>query len=307
MHPTIAVPLPGMMLFEISRTVNATCAAGVVLIIIAVVAAKSDVAKARGLDKIVALANLCFAAPLGVFGAEHFAAAQGISQLVPKFMPWPLFWTYLVGTALFAASLSIAAQIKVHWSGLMWGVMMFLFVAMMDIPGAVQDSHNRIAWALLARELSFGAGGWCLAASDPDGWSASVRRVLFTVGRVIIGVAAIFYGVEHFLHPQNVPGVPLEKLIPAWIPAHALISYLTGAALVVAGVAIVLAIKMRIAATYLGSWIFLIVVLIYGPILIAALMVPSTDVRVEGINYFFDTMLYAGTILALAKATPTSE
>lgn len=307
MHPTIAVPLPGLMLFEISRTVNATCAAGVVLIIIAVVAAKSDVAKARGLDKIVALANLCFAAPLGVFGAEHFAAAQGISQLVPKFMPWPLFWTYLVGTALFAASLSIAAQIKVHWSGLMWGVMMFLFVAMMDIPGAVQDSHNRIAWALLARELSFGAGGWCLAASDPDGWSASVRRVLFTVGRVIIGVAAIFYGVEHFLHPQNVPGVPLEKLIPAWIPAHALISYLTGAALVVAGVAIVLAIKMRIAATYLGSWIFLIVVLIYGPILIAALMVPSTDVRVEGINYFFDTMLYAGTILALAKATPTSE
>ena len=307
MHPTIAVPLPGLMLFEVSRTVNATCAAGVIVIVIAALAAKKDVAQARGLDKIVALANLCFAAPLGVFGAEHFAAAQGISQLVPKSMPWPLFWTYLVGVCLIAASLSIATKIQVRWSGLMWGIMMFLFVAMMDLPGTLQDSHNRITWALFARELSFGAGGWCLAASAPDGWSAPVRRGLFTVGRVIIGVAAIFYGVEHFLHPHNVPGVPLEKLIPTWIPAHLLISYVTGATLVIAGAAIVLAIKTRMAATYLGSWIFLIVVFVYGPILIAALMVPSTDVRVEGINYFFDTMLYAGTILAVAKAARQSD
>lgn len=307
MHPTIVVPLPGLMLFEVSRTVNATCAAGVILIIIAAVAAKKDVAQACGLDKFVALANLCFAAPLGVFGAEHFAAAQGISQIVPKFMPWPLFWTYFVGVCLIAASLSIATKIQVQWSGLMWGIMMFLFVAMMDIPGTFEDNHNRISWALLAREASFGAGGWCLAASVPDGWSAPVKRVLFTVGRIIIGVAAIFYGVEHFLHPHNVPGVPLEKLMPMWIPAHLFISYLTGAALIIAGAPIAVAKRTRMAATYLGTWIFLIVVLVYGPILIAALMVPSTDVRVEGINYFFDTLLYAGTILALAKAAPQSD
>lgn len=307
MPPTIAVPLPGLMLFEVSRTVNATCAAGVIVIIIAAVAVKKDVAQARGLDKIVALANLCFAAPLGVFGAEHFAAAQGISQIVPKFMPWPLFWTYFVGVCLIAASLSIATKIQVQWSGLMWGIMMFLFVAMMDIPGTFEDSHNRIIWALLAREASFGAGGWCLAASVLDGRPAPVRRVLFAVGRIIIGIAAIFYGVEHFLHPHNVPGVPLEKLIPTWIPTHLLISYLTGAALIIAGAAIALAKKTRMAATYLGSWIFLIVVIVYGPILIGALMVPSTDVRVEGINYFFDTMLYAGTVLALAKAARQSD
>jgi uncharacterized membrane protein len=307
MHPTIGVPLLGLMLFEVSRTVNATCAAGVVLIVIAAVAAKKDVAQARGLDKIVALANLCFAAPLGVFGAEHFAAAQGISTIVPKFVPWPLFWTYFVGVCLIAASLSIATKLQVRWSGLMWGIMMFLFVAMMDLPGALQDSRNRISWALLAREMSFGAGGWCLAAGVPDGWSAPVRRALFTLGRIIIGVAAIFYGVEHFFHPHNVPGVPLEKLIPTWIPAHLLISYLTGAILVIAGAAIVVAMKTRMAATYLGTWIFLIVAFIYGPILIAALLVPSTDVRVEGINYFFDTMLYVGTILALAKAARQSD
>ena len=42
---------------------------------------------------------------------------------------------------------------------------------------------------------------------------------------------------------------------------------------------------------------------VYGPMLIAALLGPSIAVRVEGINYFADTLLFAGAILALARAT----
>lgn len=278
--------------------------AGIALVLIGLWVAKSDVANARGLAKIVALANLCFAAPLAVFGAEHFAAARGIMQLVPKFMPWPLFWTYLVGTGLLAASLSIATKVQVQWSGLLFGIMMFLFVAMMDLPGTLANVHNRISWVLLCREMSFGAGGWVLAGDAMAGRNAQAGSKLITVGRVVIGIAAIFYGVEHFLHPINVPGVPLEKLMPAWIPAPHLISYLTGTILLVGGAAILLGRKARVAATYLGSWIFLLVLFVYGPILIASLLDPSTGVKVEGLNYFFDTLLYAGTILALARAAP---
>ena len=86
-----------------------------------------------------------------------------------------------------------------------------------------------------------------------------------------------------------------------------LISYLTGAILLVAGVCILLARKTRMAATYLGTWIVLLVVFIYGPILIASLADPSTNVKVEGINYFFDTLLFGGAILALASATPRTD
>jgi uncharacterized membrane protein len=288
--------------FEVSRTANSMCVAGFVLIVIGILAAKNDVARARGLDKIVALANLCFAAPLAVFGAEHFSAAQGISQGVPKFMPWPLFWTYFVGLALIAASLSIATKIQVQWSGLLFGIMMFLFVAMMDLPGTLANVHNRISWTLMLRELSFGSGGWCLAAASMDKEHLRARRTLIMIGRTVIGVAAVFYGVEHFYYPLNVPGVPLEKFMPVWIPAGRFIVYLTGAILFLAGLAILFTKNVRIAATYLGTWIFLIVIFIYGPILIASLMDPSTSVKVEGLNYFFDTLLYAGTILALARA-----
>jgi hypothetical protein len=86
-----------------------------------------------------------------------------------------------------------------------------------------------------------------------------------------------------------------------------LIDYLTGAALLVAGGSILLRWKTRAVATCLGGWILLMVLVIYGPVLIVALSDPETAIKVEGINYFADTLLFAGAILALAKATPRSD
>jgi hypothetical protein len=303
MHPTILLAF-----LEFSRTAFSMSGAAIVLLLIAVWAAKSDITNARGLDKFVALSNLCFAIPLAVFGAEHLSAAQFIQQGVPSFVPWHLFWAYFVGFALIAASLSIATKIQVRWSGPLFGIMMFLFVAMMDIPGVVADTRNRFSWALALRELAFGGGGWLLAAAAIRGQGRGQGASwLVTVGRVFVGIAAIFYGVETFLHPLGMPGIPLEKLMSEWIPARPLIGYLTAAILVVAGASILLNLKTRTAATYLGTWIVLLVVFVYGPILIAALADPSTAVKVEGLNYFFDTMLFAGAILALASATPRTD
>jgi uncharacterized membrane protein len=298
MQPTILA-----IFLEFSRIPASMGGAAIVVFLIALWAVKTDIAQARGLDKIVVLSNLCFALPLAVFGAEHLSDAGDIMPLVPSYMPWHLFWTYFVGFALLAASLSIATKIQVRWSGLLFGAMMFLFVAMMDIPGTLADPRNRFSWTLTLREMAFGGGGWLLAG---NALREQGRRFII-VGRVLIGIAATLYGVETFRHPTSCPGIPLEKLMPAWIPGQLLIGYVTGAILVVAGASILLAKKTRMAATYLGTWIVLLVVFIYGPILIASLLDPSTAVKVEGLNYFFDTLLFAGAILALASATPRTD
>src|ERR1700687_4300934 len=187
MHTTILAAF-----FEFSRTVSSMCTAGIVLILIALWAAKTDIAQARGLDKIVALSNLCFAPPLVVFGALHLAAAESLKSMVPSYMPWPLFWAYFFGFALLAASLSIATKILVTWSGLLWGIAMFSFVAMMDIPGALANPGDRFGWTLAIRELTFGGGGWIIAGNAMSGPG---KNKLITIGRVIVGIAAIFYGV----------------------------------------------------------------------------------------------------------------
>ena len=254
------------------------CAAGILLSLIALWAAKTDIAQARGLDKVVALSNLCFAAPLAVFGAVHLSDARSLMQGVPSYMPWHLFWAYFVGFALLAASLSIATKIQVRWSGLLFGIMMFLFCGDVDYPGSFRQPQRQV-WmdADLPRELIRGRRLDSCGKARPARTSAEPGQggsKLITVGRVLVALAAIFFGVQHFLHPANVPGVPLEKLTPAWIPGRLLIDYVTGAILLVAGVCILLAKKTRMAATYLGTWLVLLVVFIYGPILIAALADP---------------------------------
>lgn len=299
MQPTSLAVFP-----TLSITALSMCGAGLALLAIGLLAAKNDIAHARGVDKIVALTHMCFAAPLAVFGAEHLSSPKSLLPLVPSYMPWRMFWVYFVGVALIAAAMSIATKIQVRWSGLLLGIMMFLFVAMLYLPGALK-SGARITWIIALRESSFGGAAWVLAGIAMVGNRSASGKTLINIGRVLIALAASFFGVQHFLHPLGLPGVPLQKQMPTWIPAREFIDYLTGAFLIFAGVCFLLSRKTLLAATYLGAWIVLLVVVIYGPVMIGALMDPNTAVQVEGVNYFADTLLFSGVILSVAAASRT--
>jgi uncharacterized membrane protein len=290
-------------LLEVPGPAAAMCFAGAALLLIAAWGTKNEIAEARGLDKIVALSRPCFAIPLAVFGALHLFGPQLVQDIVPPYMPGRSFWVYSVGCALIAASLSIATRIGMRWSGLLFGIMMFLFVAMIHLPGALHRP-NRIIWVIVFREMAFGGGGWILAGKARDGWRGQGGNALIAVGRVFVTMALVVFGIEHFLHPTGLPGVPLVKQMPAWVPGRVLVGYVTGAALLVTAGSVLLARKTRTVATSLGGWLLLMVLVIYCPVLIGALSQPDAGARIEGINYLADTLLFAGAILALASATP---
>ena len=269
--------------------------AGLVLLVIGLAVARKDLARARGIEKAAPLAFVCFGMALAGFGAEHLFGRQLLLPMVPRYMPERMFWVYFVGCALLAAALSIATKVQVRWSALLVGVLMFLFVAMLHFPGALRVG-GRTAWTVVVRELSFGGGAWVLAGVAMGGRGKGV----INVGRVLVGAAAVFFGVEHFLHPLGLPGVPLMKQMPSWVPARQAIDYITGALLIGGGMCFLLDWKARLAAAYVGSWIVLTVVTIYVPVLIGALANSNAGVKLEGLNYFYDTLLFGAVILALA-------
>jgi uncharacterized membrane protein len=257
---------------------------------------KSELPNAHGLDKILPFGRLFFTLPLAVFGTEHFTNTADIAGLVPSWIPAHLFWTYLVGTCLIAAALSITVEIQSPLAATLLGVMFFSFVLLMDIPGVIAEPGNRISWTLALRETAFSAGGLAYAGAH---WPSGGRRGapwLVTAARFFIAIPAVFYGVEHFLHPANAPGVPLEKIIPPWIPGHLAWAYLAGVVLVVAGLALIINKKAQMAATYMGLMILLLVLFVYLPLLVA------TPTSLESLNYFFDTLLFCGAIFVLADA-----
>jgi uncharacterized membrane protein len=288
---------------NLSRTAIAMSIAGLTVFVIGILTTKPQLAAAHGLEKIVALNRVCFAIPLAVFGALHLFGPEFIEPLVPKYMPVRMFWVYGIGCALVAAGMSIAAGRVVRWSAFLFGTMMFMFVLMLYLPGALRHPDNRMGFTIVFRETSFGAGAWLLAATVSDAWPDKWRRVLLLVGRVLVLPALVMFGVEHFLHPALLPGVPLTRDLPAWVPGKVVIDYITGAALLAVAASVVLRKNTRQVATWVGGWLLFLIVVIYGPVMIGALTYPEVAAQVEGINYFADTLLFAGVILAVAKST----
>ena len=285
-------------------TAIAMCSAGSLVLLIGAWSVRPAIAAAGGVEKVIALSGLCFAIPLAVFGALHLFGPEFIAPLVPKYMPWRMFWVYGIGCALLAASLSMATGRAVRWSGFLFGLMMLLFVLLLYLAGALRHPDNRMGWTIVCRETSFGGAAWLLAATATPGWPERIRRALVVVGRVLVIPALVLFGVEQILHPTLRPGVPLVKERPTWVPARVLIDYVTGAALLGVAGSVLVHKHTRTVTAAAGAWLLLLVLGIYGPVMILALGQPETAVQVEGVNYFADTLLFVGVLLAIAQAAP---
>jgi uncharacterized membrane protein YphA (DoxX/SURF4 family) len=180
------------------------------------------------------------------------------------------------------------------------GMTMLIFVLVMDMPAVVARPGNRFFWALALRQLAFSGGALAFAMSPLSSRTRQPSRigptsVLAAIPRFFVGIPSLFYGVEHLLHPDYVPAIPLQKLTPDWIPGRIFLSYFVGVILILAGVCLLVNRKTRVAAISLGLTILLTVLWIYLPMLLAA----PTDV--VALNFFFDTLLFCGTVLLLAN------
>lgn len=282
---------------EFSRTVVAMSTAGVLALGAGVMARRAGLRSGTWTERAIALGRVFVAAPLATFGALHLAAAKDMTGMVPGYMPWPLFWVYLVGFGLIATALSLIFDRLTFWSSLLAGGMFLAFVAMMDLPGVITAEHDRFGFALLARETTFGCALLALAGSVTPRGSRWAK--LATPCRIVFAAVAIFYGVEHFLHPEFLPGVPLEKLTPAWVPVPRVWGYAVGAVLVASGALMLINRGARWAAAWLGMVLAATVAIIYVPMLGPA---HGTDEVIEVIDYIFDTLLYAGTALIVGEA-----
>jgi uncharacterized membrane protein YphA (DoxX/SURF4 family) len=277
------------------------CVAGVVILVIGFVAARRELQAAVGLDKLVAVGRVLYAAPLAAFGAEHLVLGRVIIGAVPVWMPARLFWVYFVGVALIAAALSLVLWIRVRLTATLLAIMFLLFVLMLHVPNAVAVMHDRIIWNVALRDLSFGAGALALAGSLGSGLRERGNNVLVWVGRVIVAVVLMVYGVELILYPQFAPGVPLAKLTPPWVPGPHVWALLTGLVCIGGGAAILIRRYGRAGAAVVGLVMTLLTLFLYLPILLMASGVPAV---LEGANYVWDTLLFAGAVLLVAAAMP---
>lgn len=85
------------------------------------------------LARIGPLGKYLFAIMLYNFGVGHFNNLKGVSRLVPKYIPFPQFWTFLGGVTLMGAAISIFSNYKVKPIMLLLGLNLFTWLLLLHL------------------------------------------------------------------------------------------------------------------------------------------------------------------------------
>src|SRR4029077_15951285 len=232
-------------------------------------------------------------------GVEHFTLTEAVASIIPAWIPWHQFWVYFLGGCFIAAALSVVTRIQARLAAGLLGLTFFLFVVLMHGPGWAQDPGNRFALTVALRETSFSGGALALAVTLPEQCRERGTHIFATIARYFVAIPVLFFSLEQFMHGNYVPGIPLDRVTPAWIFGHAVWTYLAAVVYAVAGILLLVGKKTRAAATWLGLTVLFVELVVYVPI-----GVVDRASLGNGLNYVADTLMFCGAVLLLAGAMP---
>jgi hypothetical protein len=271
---------------------GAVLAAGLVAALL-----RGDWQKARGVEKLLVLGPLFYAAPLTGFGVEHFTQTAAIASLIPRWIPWHLFWTYVIGTGFVLGGFSLVTRVLPLLSATAVALTFFMFVVLMDLP-AWAANPDRFGITLALRELSFSGGALAFAASLAARARVSRAAIAAATARYFIAAAVLFYSFEQFMHGSYVPGIPLRLLTPDYVLGHQVWTYGAAVAYAITGILLVSGKSARMSAMWIGATVLFLELVVYVPI---AVVERSS---LKGFNFLADTLMFCGAVWLVAGAMP---
>jgi uncharacterized membrane protein len=223
--------------------------------------------------------------PTAIAGASHVAFAvtmialgiMGLAkgdfapvwQPVPKGVPARAtlyclctFIPLLAGIGLlWPRTVAAAARVLFAWLS----VWMLLF----RVPNIFRAPASQETWSGCAETAAIVAGAWVLCA-----WSAvagakrgpaSANGPLgVRLARLLYGLALLPFGVAHFTYFKET-----AAMVPGWMPARTAWAAFTGGAFLTAGVAVLIGVWARLAATLAALQLALFTLLVWVPIVVA--------------------------------------
>jgi uncharacterized membrane protein len=251
-------------------------------------------------EKLTSFGRLCYGAGVAGLGIQHFVIRDFVPVIlpsVPPSLPAQAAWPYVVGLALVATGTAIAFGKRARAAAIILGVTLLAFLILRHIP--VQVASGSVwplyVWNNPLKLLTLAGGAFAVAASVEGLAIQRINSLYTSFGCLTLALTCGLFGFEHFMAPQFV-----ATLVPSWVPAHMFWTYFCGAALMAAGIGMLLRIKARLAAGLLGAMIFSWFIVLHIP---RALADPRSGKGNEWASVF-ESLAFAGIGFILSQTLP---
>jgi uncharacterized membrane protein len=257
----------------------------------------------------ISAGRIFFGIALIAFGTQQVIVSNFITVILPywpEWLPGKLIGEYIISIALIISGIAVLLKKNARSLCLRLGGAFLLLFLIGHLPYQLAvNLHVMGAWTNSLKTLTLSGGAFLLAASmtneNSDRGKNSPLSVwlekLIPAAPVFISFFLIFCGIEHFVYPDFV-----ATLVPTWIPPAMFWTYFAGVALIGAGAAIILKIKVKAVATLLGTMIFLWLLVLHIPRAIAD---PAGHDENE-LTSVFEALCFSGFAFVLAAITRTA-
>lgn len=209
--------------------------------------------------RVYGLAAVVHGAPALVFGSF---ATMGMA--VPAHIPGYQPLLYASAALLILAGLALNIERTAAIASLALAAFFALSMLALQAPNAVTAFTTWVTWEGIAEGIVMALGGvlaftWTAQAGDAR--AAAILRIV----RPLFGICLIVFGTSEFVYARFT-----AAMVPAWLPPSQLVwAYVTGAAQIAAGLAIVSGVQARLAAMLLTAMYLIFGLIVHLPRVVA--------------------------------------
>ena len=190
-------------------------------------------------------------------------------MLIPpkhSWIPGLVILSYISGAMLILAGGCIVFEKQIRPISLLLGAVLLLIFCFYFIPYEFIASSNYmhlVDWENAEKELALAGGAFLIAGCFSKKNENHLNRFLgkpTSFGAILFSITMISFGILHFLYAKDI-----SDYVPSWVPNRLFWAYLAGTGLISSGLAIILKIKRGLAATLLGTMIFIWFIILHVP------------------------------------------